>query len=200
MPFRPHDLLWLRPGSFEPAAELPAWLDDAAPVVVRRDVVAGDRIPAGARGLQRNQRCAGYVHADAVVRCVSPEMLSEPIEPCDWPCVAALLSLKPQLDALGLDWGPVGGAGFWLATGLPVLRPDSDLDLLVRAPARLETAVIAALCALRDSAACRLDIQIDTGAGGFALSEYARGAGRVLLKTAHGPMLVADPWEALEPG
>lgn len=200
MPFRPHDLLWLdRPDSFEPAGELPAWLDVAAPVVVRREVMSGDRTPVGARGLQRNQRCAGYVHAGAVVRCVSPEMLAERIELGDFPCIAALVTLKPQLDRLGLDWGPVGGAGFWLATGLPVLRATSDLDLLVRAPARFEPAVIAALCDLQDSAACRLDIQIDTGAGGFALSEYARGAGRVLLKTAHGPMLVADPWEALEP-
>lgn len=198
MSFRPHDLLWLRPRSFEQAGEPPAWLDEAAPVVVRREVTSGDRIPVGARGLQRNQRCAGYVHAGEVARCVSPEMLVERIEVGDFPCIAALVSLKPRLDMLGLDWGPVGGAGFWLATGLPVLRASSDLDLLVRASARLEPALIAALCRLQDSAACRLDIQIDTGAGGFALSEYARGAGRVLLKTAHGPQLVADPWEALE--
>ena len=116
----------------------------------------------------------------------------------DWPCVAALLSLAPRLNALGLEWGPVGGAGFWLATELPVLRPNSDLDLLVRAPTRLDPAVIAALGALQQAAPCRLDIQVDTGIGGFALSEYTGSARRILLKTAHGPLLLTDPWTQTE--
>jgi phosphoribosyl-dephospho-CoA transferase len=114
------------------------------------------------------------------------------------PCLTALLDLAPRLHDLGLDWGPTGGAGFWLASGLPVLRPSSDLDLLVRAPLPLAPDTLAALCALQPGAACRVDIQVDTGHGGFALNEYARG-GRVLLKTDRGPLLVADPWAAVEP-
>ena len=55
----------------------------------------------------------------------------------------------------------------------------------------------AQLAALQAKAPCRLDIQVDTGAGGFALAEYVRG-GRVMLKTAHGPVLVADPWRSRE--
>jgi phosphoribosyl-dephospho-CoA transferase len=113
------------------------------------------------------------------------------------PCIAALLHLAPRLQSLGLAWGPVGGAGFWLASGLAVLRPTSDLDLLVRAPAPLAPATLAALTALQEPAPCRLDIQIDTGHGGFALAEYARG-GKVLRKTDHGPQLVADPWQVAE--
>lgn len=190
------------------AAGLPAWLDETwlrqAPLVVRRAVAPTGRVAAGARGLQRNQRCAGLAELRALARRVTPEQLAAGLRgrgeerlrrpAAGQPCLAALLQIAPQLDALGLDWGPAGGAGFWLASGLPVLRPGSDLDLLVRAPAPLPAAALATLARMADSAPCRLDIQVDTGHGGFALAELARGAGRVLLKTAHGPLLLADPW------
>jgi phosphoribosyl-dephospho-CoA transferase len=210
---RPHDLLFLRRGaSFETCGcdAAPAdWLDAAwleqAPLVVRRALAPPGSVPAGARGLQRKQRCAGHATVADVARCVTPEMLAQEVfegggriaDPLftELPCLAALLELAPRLQALGLDWGPSGGAGFWLACGLPVLRPGSDLDLLVRAPAPLPPATLAALCALQNDAPCRVDIQVDTGAGGFALNEYAR-AGKVMLKTAHGPLLVTDPWAA----
>jgi phosphoribosyl-dephospho-CoA transferase len=215
-PFRPHDLLFLRRlDAFDasPAgAALPDWLDaawlDRAPLVVRRASTGAGRIAVGARGLLRSQRCAGQVDASAVARSVTPEMLAQSVLsaparfadgaalPCAaLPCIAALLRLAPRLQDLGLAWGPAGGTGFWLASGLAVLGPGSDLDLLVRAPRPLAPALAQALLALQADAACRLDIQVDTGAGGFALAEYARGA-RVLLKTAGGPLLLDDPWEA----
>lgn len=201
--FRPHDLLFLRvPDRFDAGGPWPEWLDARwlrdAPLVMRREAAPGSLVPVGARGAHRNQRCKGYVQAAAVARCVTPEMLARvavPVSdlPNGLPAFAALAALAPRLDALGLAWGPAGGAGFQLASGLSVLRPDSDLDLLVRAPAPLTARVIDRLAALQDSAPCRVDIQVDTGQGGFALAEHARG-GRVLLKTAQGPMLVADPW------
>jgi phosphoribosyl-dephospho-CoA transferase len=212
MDWRAHDLLWLDvSAAFEAAGELPGWLDEGwlrrAPLVVRRETVAAGRIPVGVRGLQRNRRCKGYLAPAAVMRRTTPEMLARGVAPDArlgaaaraLPCIAALLALAPRLDALGLGWGPAGGAGFWLASDLPVLRPDSDLDLLVRAPRPLDPDQLAALRALQHGAACRLDIQVDTGHGGFALMDYAGGARRTLLKTAHGPLLVADPWRLEEP-
>jgi len=200
--YRPHDLLFLRvPDRFDAGGAWPEWLDAAwmlgAPVVVRREAVTGSRVPVGARGTVRSHRCKGHVQRDMVARCVTPEMLAR--APADlsvmpFPPLRTLAELAPRLDALGLAWGPAGGAGFQLASGLPVLRPDSDLDLLVRAPEPLTAALLAKLMALQDGAGCRVDIQLDTGWGGFALNDYARG-GRVLLKTAHGPVLVADPWQ-----
>jgi phosphoribosyl-dephospho-CoA transferase len=206
---RPHDLVFLaRPDGFEAGAERPGWLDAAwlerSPLVVRRAVAAPGRVPVGARGLRRSERCAGFADAASIARCVTPPMLAQAVlqDPgriadgaAELPCLAALAELAPRLQALGLDWGPAGGAGFWLASGLPVLHAASDLDLLVRAPQPPAPEVLAALCELQTSSACRIDIQIDTGLGGFALMEYARGA-RVLLKTAGGPLLVADPWLA----
>jgi phosphoribosyl-dephospho-CoA transferase len=213
MRYRPHDLLFLgRPSAFDSGGGWPGWLDaawlEAAPVVVRRggDCSGAGRVPVGVRGLQRNQRCAGHVHALEVARCVTPEMLALRVlenhaEQASiagsvpaLPCIAALLALAPRLQALELDWGPAGGAGFWLASGLPVLRETSDLDLLVRAPEPLAPAIVADLAALQHDAACRIDIQVDTGSGGFALMEYARG-GTLMLKTDQGPRLVTDPWQ-----
>jgi len=211
--YRPHDLLFARtPGAFEAAGAPPDWLADAAwlaraPLVVRRAATPAGRIPVGARGPQRKQRCAGTLGTDEVARCVTPERLAAAVlagpalelrAAADaLPCIAALLALAPQLHSLGLDWGPAGGAGFWLASGLPVLRPDSDLDLLVRAPAPPPPRVANALQELAHSAVCRIDIQLDTGAGGFALGEWLRG-GRVLLKTESGPLLLDDPWRLRE--
>lgn len=198
----PHDLLFIRrPDAFACDGMRPDWLDPAAPLVVRREATAPGLVPVGARGLARNERCKGYVAASDVASTVTPRMLAararerKSAADHDAPCIAALRALAPRLDALGVDWGPAGGAGYWLACGMPVLRATSDLDLLVRLPRRPSAALIAALCALQDGQPCRLDIQVDTGTGGFALAEYARG-GRVLLKTDTGPRLVGDPWEA----
>jgi phosphoribosyl-dephospho-CoA transferase len=194
----PHDLLFVRrPEAFACDGAPPAWLDPAAPLVVRRETTASGVVPVGARGLQRNERCKGRIALVDVAATLTPRMLADRARTAegDLPCIAALRALAPRLDALGVDWGPTGGAGYWLACRLPVLRATSDLDLLVRLPDRPSPSLVAALFALQDGQPCRLDIQIDTGAGGFALAEYARG-GRVLLKTDEGPRLVADPWEA----
>jgi phosphoribosyl-dephospho-CoA transferase len=204
MTFQPHDLLFLAPPDrFDTGGAWPDWLHAgwlaAAPLVVRREAAPGGLVPVGARGRHRHERCKGYVQATSVARCVTPEMLASAPLPAAGtpPALAALARLAPRLDGLGLTWGPTGGAGFELACGLPVLRPDSDLDLLVRAPAPLTRKCIDELLGLQDGAACRIDIQVDTGSAGFALADHARG-GRVLLKTARGPLLVADPWRQAE--
>jgi phosphoribosyl-dephospho-CoA transferase len=213
------------PDRFDAGGPWPDWLDAAwllpAPLVIRREAGTGGRIPVGVRGLLRSQRCKGYLPRPAVARCVTPEMLARAVQPgsggrrrappamahqvdpcalaqaarASLACVESLLTIAPQLDALALAWGPTGGTGFFLASGLPVLRPDSDLDLLVRAPERPDSQTLDALWALQSGAACRIDIQVDAGRGGFALAEYMRGARRILLKTAHGPVLLPDPWD-----
>jgi phosphoribosyl-dephospho-CoA transferase len=197
---RPHDLLFPRgPDVFRAAGERPGWLDAQAPLVVRREATVPGIAAVGARGLHRNERCKGYVALADVADIVTPRMLARrlPERPDGAvpPCIAALHALAPRLDALDVDWGPAGGAGYWLACGRPVLRATSDLDLLVRLPRRPSAATLTALAGLQEGQPCRIDLQIDTGTGGFALAEYVRGGG-VLLKTDAGPRLVADPWEA----
>jgi len=212
---RPHDLLFPRRHyAFDAGSAAPGWLDAGwiaqAPLVVRRAPSTPAAVPVGARGPQRNQRCAGHLPLDAIARRVTPEVLARAVlgpggpaldlhtAATGLPCIAALIKLAPRLRDLGLDWGPTGGVGFWLASGLTVLRPASDLDLLVRAPQPLSPDVAEALRVLVMAAGCRVDVQVDTGGGGFALMEYLRG-GRMMLKTAGGPLLVADPWRIEEP-
>jgi phosphoribosyl-dephospho-CoA transferase len=194
---RPHDLLFARdPGAFTCVEARPDWFDAGAPLVVRRETTPPGIVPVGARGLHRNERRAGYIAVDAVAAILTPRMLAQQAHAgnADIPCIGALRALAPRLDALDVNWGPAGGAGYWLACRLPVLRTTSDLDVVVRLPRRPPAATLAALAALQHGQPCRIDIQVDTGAGGFALTEYVRG-GRVLLKTDAGARLVADPWE-----
>lgn len=106
----------------------------------------------------------------------------------------ALRSLADDLDRCGLPWGPTGSTGFCLATKTSLLRHDSDLDLRIRASSPLTRDEVEYLGHLADRVACRLDIQIETGSGGFALNEWRARRGQVLLKTNHGPILTADPW------
>jgi len=197
---RPHDLLFPRgPDAFRVADARPGWLDAQAPLVVRREATAPGIAAVGARGLHRNERCKGFIALADVADIVTPRMLAQrlPVRPGGDipPCITALHDLAPRLDALDVDWGPAGGAGYWLACALPVLRATSDLDLLVRLPRRPSKVTLSALAALMEGEPCRIDVQVDTGTGGFALAEYVRGGG-VLLKTDTGPRLVADPWEA----
>jgi phosphoribosyl-dephospho-CoA transferase len=202
-PLRPHDLLWGADTATLTSAEpLPDWVTaewlSRAPVVVRRENAGPGRIPVGLRGATRSERFKAYLAPHAVLRRVSPEDLAAGRawrdHAGDIPAMAALAALAPALDATGLAWGPTGGAGFALASGLPVLRPDSDLDLVLRAPAPLTTDQREMLARLRVLGSCRLDIQIDTGRGAFAFAEWISGRRRILLKTDLGPLLTDDPW------
>ena len=190
--YRAHDLLW---ASGMPDA--PPWAKLGAPLVVRRAVAAPGKIPVGMRGALRSERQACEIDAASVRRCVTPEMLSA--LPCDgtgYAALAALNTVAPLLDATGWAWGPTGGVGFALASGVPVLRPDSDLDLVLRIAQPPDAAQRDALRAIAASVTgCSLDLQIDTGHGGFAYAEWAAGRGKVLLKTDRGPLLTATPWE-----
>lgn len=203
-PYRPHDLLWAPDDSVQLAGARPEWADaewlSSAPLVVRRESTAAGLVPVGLRGRARSQRCTAYVPHVAVRRCVTPEMLAGTLptgcaQAGAFAVLSALREVAPALDATGLAWGPTGGAGFFLATGLAVLRPESDLDLVVRAPQPLGSAQAMALAEVQRQSACRIDIQIDTGHGAFALAEWTRAGGRVMLKTNDGPLLCANPWE-----
>ena len=200
---RPHDLLWpsRQAGLFSATGTLPDWVNAEWPVVLRRAPCNGLLLPVGVRGAGRSRRHAAFLLSGSVARCVTPESLIDAwqFHPalCSFACVATLQSISASLNHLGLPWGPTGSTGFALATGIAELRDDSDLDLVVRAEQTLTDAQIALLDALqqqRPKAQSRIDIQIDTGHGAFAFSEFRRNTRRVLLKTASGPLLTDDPW------
>lgn len=196
---RPHDLIWLNARhALDGITE--SWVDDVwhtgLPVVVRRDVDAQGRVPVGVRGMKRDQRAAGWVRPDAIVRVCSPEslvdaqtLLRSPF--ISQPPVQVALLLAQQ--AWPWTWGITGSTGYALATGIPVIHAASDLDLLIRAPLPLPRASLAQWQQCLTGALCRADTQTETPYGAFALNEWLRD-GKALLKTSRGPRLVSDPW------
>jgi phosphoribosyl-dephospho-CoA transferase len=196
---RPHDLLWLD-NHDAGLAPMPAWANSEWPVVVRRDGSRPGLIAIGVRGPHRYQRHASYASPLRVRRRLAPEALANArVWERDDAALTqtariALRELAPLLDATSWYWGVTGGAGFALACGAAVLSSSSDLDLLLRVPKATAREYFVMLTEAFAAAPIRIDVQIDTGRGGFALTEWMRGDGEVLLKTDHGPHLVRDPW------
>jgi phosphoribosyl-dephospho-CoA transferase len=211
--YRPHDLLWIADpaaltfGGDRPAWARPGWLG-RAPVVVRRAPREPGLLPVGLRGRARHERCAAQVAERQVVRATTPEDVlagwqrrpsagddeAEVGQRHELACLVALAAVARAWSAAPLAWGVTGGVGFSLASGLDTLRPDSDLDLLVRAPMAADAAVLRRLARVLPSQPGRVDVQVETGRGAFALAEWLRTGGTVLLRTDDGPAIVDDPW------
>jgi phosphoribosyl-dephospho-CoA transferase len=198
---RAHDLLWLASANHL-QGELPEWVSSqwrsALPLVMRRDWDAAGRIPVGIRGLRRDQRAAAWVSADAVRRCVTPESLSgselllrSPF--VSLPPVQAAIQLAQQ--RWGWQWGITGSVGYALATEVPVMHAGSDLDLVLRCDQAVAESELTRWQQFTRQLPCRVDTQVETPQGAFALAEWLR-EGRVMLKTNRGPRLTAQPWRA----
>ncbi len=199
----PHDLLWGMPLSALPD-DAPDWAVEAVlasrPVVVRRQVVAAGQVAVGLRGRTREQRYAAIMACADIHRRVSPEHLVDARVDClrDWPALRALRQVRPIMDSLGLSWGVGGSAGFELASGFSALHQHSDLDLILRTPRFVDRRWAAELVEALETSVCRIDVQMQLEQGAVALREWARPAGRVLLKSASGARLVTDPWPLAE--
>jgi phosphoribosyl-dephospho-CoA transferase len=174
-------------------------------VVVRRAKLSDpQRLPVGLRGATRSERCAAQVPVEQVLRVKTPEDVAvawwcrERPETQPLPCLQALTALAPALNDMPLEWGVTGSVGFSLASGFDVLREDSDLDLLVRSTSSADADLLHQVDDLITNQTTRVDIQVQTPSGGFALREWIRTGGRVLLKTATGPVLCDDPWLATQ--
>lgn len=196
--FLAHDLLWGMTPEQLPV-DAPAWVIESIsagqPVVVRRALSAPDHIAVGVRGRLREQRFATVMSIDVISRRVKPEDLCHVSIDRDVPAVHALNQLRPMLDDCGWVWGVSGSAGFELASGFQALHEGSDLDLILRAPQPFDRLKAKALVRILDTAACQVDMQLQTPFGAVALREWAGPARRVLLKNAREACLVIDPWE-----
>nr|WP_274610324.1 malonate decarboxylase holo-ACP synthase [Pseudomonas sp. TH31] len=196
-----HDLLWGMTSEQLPAAA-PGWviesLNAGQPVVVRRALSAPGQVAVGVRGSLREQRYATAMSVDGIQRRVKPEDLCHVSIDRDLPALRALTQLRAMLDACGWVWGIGGSAGFELASGVEALHQRSDLDLILRTPQPLGREQAQELVKIFDTAACRVDMQLQTPRGAIALREWAGPSPRVLLKNAVEACLVLDPWNPQE--
>jgi phosphoribosyl-dephospho-CoA transferase len=200
-----HDILRLR--RLEAFDNEPAWVRDAlarAPfVVVRRAQAAAGFVAVGVRGVARNERYGTWARSADIEDVVKPEALLSALHLAEdrraFPALLALDALRLDASCLGsLTWGPTGSVGFELATRAPTVTATSDLDLLIRMPNHLSRDEAKQIQTTLDThaarAGVRIDAQLETPAGGVALTEYASGKARVMARHASGPQLVADPW------
>jgi phosphoribosyl-dephospho-CoA transferase len=201
-----HDLLRLRdPSAVRSNAPLPPWAEESLRrtpwVVVRRGYIENGAMPIGVRGTMRSQRFAGWLAVADVVERRSPEDLRHDFANCPrrtatTPALVALTRVAPILTRRGYRWGPGGSIAFELATGSATASASSDLDLILRQARRLEPNDARTLHdALVEAAApVRVDAILETPRGGVSLAELAAAPTHVLVRTAEGPILAADPW------
>lgn len=204
MAVRIHDLLEIDTRHFLDAhGAAPGWVGESlrrAPfVVVRRGTVTAQEIPVGVRGIGRHERWAGRCHPAWVRRVVTAPSLVAAASPRA-ELIPALRSLAHLKRACWKDfdraWGPGGSAGFELATGQYVLRQESDLDVVIYADRRLSLHEARGLRGCAAELPSALDIRVETPLCGFSLSEYAgANSAAILLRTACGVLLGADPWD-----
>jgi phosphoribosyl-dephospho-CoA transferase len=198
---RPHDLVRLAPGA-PGFADAPVWVAEAlrrAPfVVMRRAPRQGDAVAVGVRGTTRGERFGTWLDPRHIESVLTPEKLSAH-QPAPsrkhLPVFALLRAVAPLITN---DWGPAGSAGFELASGMPTVTAQSDLDIVIRAPVAIPrdkaSALFDALSEAAQSFGTRIDIQMETPEAAFSLAEFARASLRVMLRHIDGPRLAADPW------
>jgi phosphoribosyl-dephospho-CoA transferase len=164
-------------------------------VVVRRGAITADEIPIGIRGVRRNERWATTCHPKHVKRILTPQsLLARAIPDRPMPALHALRLLKERWPP---NWGPGGSVGFELATGAPVVTPDSDLDAVIYAPNPIDITEARNLLEATRNLPAAVDIRVETPHVGFSLAEYVAHPGaKILLKTPQGAVLGTDPWRS----
>jgi phosphoribosyl-dephospho-CoA transferase len=203
---RTHDLLEIDAKQFIASqASAPQWVkEDLAEspfIVVRRGLATSGEIPIGVRGTERSQRWAAFCHPKLVKSILTPLQLLRRTIPTSRaeaiPAIRALNLLKDRWIDVAPPWGPVGSVGFELATGNYVAKPESDLDIVVYAEARMTADEAKSVCDRVMNLPAAIDIRVETPVCGFSLREFAsQSPAAILLRTPSGVVLGKDPWGA----
>lgn len=200
-----HDLAWLTRAGWSAALEqaphhdtiLRDWFEHDRPLVVRRhdpgvgdDVVClGIPLPL-AEGVRRLSLVADRGH---IARFAPPLTIGDAIAGAPSAWLAPLLAL--QRDFSDLDLRVYGSLAMASITGLPYLRPASDIDLLLR-PATRDALDAGVALLERHARLLPLDGEIVFPSGdAVAWKEWRtarRDGARVLVKSLHAVRL-ADP-------
>ena len=209
MTARIHDLLEIDAQRFLDAhPSPPPWVAESLRVVpfvvVRRGTSKSHEIPIGVRGAERHQRWAGLCEESWVRGVITPAQLRGTVfegtpAKSRTDAIPAMRSLAHLANRdgwkdLNCPWGPGGSVAYELATGVAAVCSQSDLDIVIHAPVRLEPDTAQRLLAMTRSLPAPVDVRIETAACGFSLQEYVESPARLLLRTPAGSRLVKDPW------
>jgi phosphoribosyl-dephospho-CoA transferase len=210
--FQPHYLLAVDPKQLIEAvhkySSVPEWVEGQMQTtpfaVVRRGLATGHEIPIGVRGKERNQRWAAFCHPKLVKSIITPsQLLTRPIRTSRADATTALRTLdllKERWIDLDHPWGPGGSIGFELATGTHVVKPESDLDIVIYATRRITADEARSLCARAKDLPAVVDIRVETPVFGFSLWEFARAnPAPILMRAPNEVMLGTDPWAMNSP-
>jgi phosphoribosyl-dephospho-CoA transferase len=167
-------------------------------VVVRRGRTSDGLIPVGVRGTQRHERCAGFTRLSEVVETQRPDQLRLRLAENSRRGLQAfrtLSYLESHLAGPDMSWGPGGSVGYELASEIPAVRADSDLDFVLFAPRQFDIAEAQDLWRMISSGPGKVDALVETPCCGFSLEEFATNLHRkVLLRTSEVRVLGSDPW------
>jgi phosphoribosyl-dephospho-CoA transferase len=167
-------------------------------VVVRRGRISDGLIPVGVRGSQRHERCAGFTRLSEVLETRRPDQLRLLLAEDSRRALQTfrtLSYLESHLVGLDMSWGPGGSVGYELASGIPAVRADSDLDFILFAPRKLEMTEAQDLWRMISSAPGKVDALVETPCCGFSLEEFVTMSHRkILLRTSDGRILGSNPW------
>ena len=170
-------------------------------VVARRGRILDGLIPVGVRGSQRHERCAGFTRLSEVLETRRPDQLRLLLAEDSRRALQAfrtLSYLESHLVGLDMSWGPGGSVGYELASGIPAVRADSDLDLILFAPRNLEITEAQDLWRMISMAPGKVDALVETPYCGFSLEEFVTTSHRkILLRTSDGRILGSNPWNLL---
>jgi phosphoribosyl-dephospho-CoA transferase len=166
--------------------------------VVRRGRISDGLVPVGVRGSQRHERCAGFTGLSEVLETRRPDQLRLLLAEDSRRALQAfrtLSYLESHLVGLDMSWGPGGSVGYELASGIPAVRADSDLDFILFAPRELEMTEAQDLWRMISSAPGKVDALVETPCCGFSLEEFVTMSHRkILLRTSDGRILGSNPW------
>jgi phosphoribosyl-dephospho-CoA transferase len=167
-------------------------------VVVRRGRISDGLIPVGVRGSQRHERWAGFTRLSEVLETRRPDQLRLLLAENSRRTLQAfrtLSYLESHLVGLDMTWGPGGSVGYELASGIPAVRADSDLDFILFAPEKLDITEAQDLWRMISSAPGKVDALVETPYCGLSLQEFATTSPRkILLRTSNGRILSSNPW------
>ena len=176
--------------------ELPEWFSSPADsflAVVRRDFSSEGKVPIGLRGSSRGERFGIFINSEFILERTRPEELPERLRA--FPIRDSRIDFLTRLAerSFPFQWGITGSIAYSLLTGEKHWKESSDIDLRIYLPKKVSRDFFDDWLQALSQSPVRIDTQIETPLGGFALKEWLK-ADSVLLRTDRGPFITNNAW------